>query len=496
MATKRNGLGAAAPTLQRPSGRSLAQAAGTSSVPGAPTIELEDKPRVGIVNAMRMSGAGASVPEVPTDTVAPNPDNPRVDLGDLSEIAKSIEEKGILQPLVVTTAAAFLAKQPHHREAIGAADYVIVAGHRRHGGAQLASRPTVPIIVRDDLAGSDDVAQTALIENIHRRNLVPLEEARGFQLLVELGKSQREISKSTGISQAQISKRLTLLKLPQAIQDALADDLLSVNEALTLAQLPDEERVTAFTRMRENGWSADQAVAELSRERATAEAIAVAEQQARAEKIPLVDPQETFGTAEHKHRLYEPADIETARTEGRLAGHATRDGLQYFTMTPAKKAPKSGRPVDSDDKAHREAQAARTEAGRRAVATLPAAQEVRTALTDAVLAGRTPFAECLKLVHSWLGDKLGSKADDPTAWHRTLTEPTDRTHAAWAMTIAARELNIRWARGPWPPEAIDYVVYLQRHVGYSPTPWEQQKIDLATVAHQDHRSQGQEATDE
>jgi ParB family chromosome partitioning protein len=483
MASKKNGLGGnAATTLQRPTGRSLSQAKGTSTgviTPIAPPAAT-DRPTAGIISAMQQSGAG-SVPVVPVDSVVPNPDNPRATLGDLSELAKSIEEKGILQPLVVTTTAAFLTKQPHHRDAIGEASYVIIAGHRRHGGAKLAGQTTVPIIVRDDLAGSANVAQTALIENIHRRNLAPLEEARGFQLLAELGNSQREISKSTGISQAQISKRLALLKLPQVIQDALVDDQLSVREALILAQLPNEEIVPAFVSMRENAWNAEQAVMEMTAARTTAEAIASARREAEAENLTLIDPREAFGAAELDHRLYEPADIERARQAGSLVGEATSDGLKYFTMTPAKKATPARTPADGDTKAHREALKARTEAGGQAVKSLPSAEEVRTAIAEAYLAGKTPHAECLKLTHRWLGDKLGAKTEDPHVWHQSLTSKDHVVHAAWAMTIAERELNTRWARGPWPADAVAYVTYLQHKVGYRPTPWELMKIESATA---------------
>ena len=498
MASKKNGLGGqAAATLQRPTGRSLSQTKGVTTglvTPDVPPAAGGDKPTVGIISAMQMSGAG-SVPVVPVDSVVPNPDNPRATLGDLSELAKSIEEKGILQPLVVTTTAAFLTKQPHHRDAIGDASYVIVAGHRRHGGAKLAGQNTVPIIVRDDLAGSSDVAQTALIENIHRRNLAPLEEARGFQLLAELGNSQREISKSTGISQAQISKRLTLLKLPQVIQDALADDQLSVREALILAQLPDGEIVPAFVSMRENAWNAEQAVTELTTARTTAEAIASAQREANAQNLPLIDPREEFGEAELDHRLYEPMEIERAREAGSLVGEATSDGLRYFTRAPAGKARSSRNPADSDAKAHREALKARTEAGAQAVKSLPPAEEIRMAIAEAYLAGKTPHAECLKLTHRWLGDRLGAKTEDPHAWHRSLTAKDQVVHAAWAMTVAERELNTRWARGPWSADAVAYVTYLQQKVGYRPTSWELMKIESAS-AQPDSSSAAQELRDE
>ena len=485
MSAKKNGL-ATTTTLNRPTGRSLSDRARTTPSPGSTDDGARDgaeKPAVGIVTAMRMSNSG-SVPEVPIETVTPNPDNPRVSLGELDELADSIKAKGILQPLVVTTAAAFVAKQPHHRDVIGNAEYVIIAGHRRHGASKLAGLPTVPIIVREDLSGTEDVLESALIENIHRRNFAPLEEARGLQLLIDADYSQRQITKRTGISQAQISKRLALLKLPQILQDALGDDQLSVNAALTLGQLPDDEAVPAFEGMKSNGWNASRAVDEVSTARITAEAIAAAQQQAKSENVPLIHPREAFGAAELKHRLYEPADIESARADGTLVGHATSDGLRYFAKDEAKdEAKKPARPktAGNDNKAHREALAARTEAGRKAVATLPAAEEVRLSLAHAYLAGKTPHAESLKLTHSWLGEKLGAETDDSQVWHRSLITKDEVIHAAWAMTVAARELNTRWARGSWTSEAIEYVTYLQDKAGYKPTAWELMKIETANT---------------
>lgn len=482
MSAKKNGL-ATTTTLSRPTGRSLSDRARTTTTPSSPEDGARDgaaESSVGLVTAMRMSHSG-SVPEVPIETVTPNPDNPRVSLGELDELADSIKAKGILQPLVVTTAAAFVAKQPHHRDVIGNAEYVIIAGHRRHGASKLAGLPTVPIIVREDLSGTEDVLESALIENIHRRNFAPLEEARGLQLLIDAEYSQRQITKRTGISQAQISKRLALLKLPQILQDALGDDQLSVNAALTLGQLPEAEVVPAFEGMKSNGWNANRAVDEVSTARTTAEAIAAAQEQAKSENVPLVDPQEVFGAAELEHRLYEPADIESARADGTLVGQATSDGLRYFAKDQVKKPARSKAAADNDNKAHREALAARTEAGRKAVTTLPPAEEVRLSLAHAYLAGKTPHAESLKLTHSWLGERLGAETDDSQVWHQSLITKDEIIHAAWAMTVAARELNTRWARGTWTSEAIEYVTYLQDKAGYKPTAWELMKIETANT---------------
>lgn len=164
-----------------------------------------------------------------------NPITARRRIDDLEGLVVSIRHKGILQPLIVARSAAFRLARPDAALPIGA-EFVLVAGHRRYAAARIAGLPTVPAIVRDDIFSKADNVVVALVENVHRAKLVPLEEARMLAVLRDLGLTQREICERTGISQGQISKRLRLLDLPIALQDDVEEGALTVIDALTVLQ--------------------------------------------------------------------------------------------------------------------------------------------------------------------------------------------------------------------------------------------------------------------
>ncbi|MGY6501614.1 MAG: ParB/RepB/Spo0J family partition protein [Acidimicrobiales bacterium] len=172
----------------------------------------------------------AYVVEIPVDDLSPDPANPRRDLGptdDLDALAESILAHGILEPLLVTTRTD--------------GGYTILAGHRRHAGAQRAAVATVPCIVRDDLAAIDtsERLQLQLLENLARRDLTPIDEARALASLVEAGMSQRDIAGVVGRNQSHISKRLKLLTLPDQVLDRVDAGHLPLDIAGDLARLVD-----------------------------------------------------------------------------------------------------------------------------------------------------------------------------------------------------------------------------------------------------------------
>ncbi len=140
---------------------------------------------------------------LPAHQLHPDPANPRQDLGDLTELAASIVQLGVLEPLIVTA----------HPTVRG--EWQIVAGHRRHAAATLAGVMLVPAVIRV----FDDVERrlAMLVENLHRRDLDPFDEARGYQMLVDLGLSQRDIAERVGCSQPHVSRRLKLRVLRKEI---------------------------------------------------------------------------------------------------------------------------------------------------------------------------------------------------------------------------------------------------------------------------------------
>lgn len=177
--------------------------------------------------------------EIPIEDLHPADDNPRLDVGDVTELAESIKAHGVLQALVVAPR-------------VGKPGNLIVAGHRRHAAAKLAGLTTVPCVVRHDL---DDQArrEIMLVENLQRADLTAVEEAFGYQKLIDLhGYSQRKLAERVGVNQSHISKRIKLLKLPTSIRDEVDAGSITVDDALQLAKLVDHGGAAAMKRARKN----------------------------------------------------------------------------------------------------------------------------------------------------------------------------------------------------------------------------------------------------
>lgn len=164
---------------------------------------------------------------LPIEKLTPAPENPRRDVGDVTELAASIAAVGILEPLVVT-------------QDNGA--YLVVAGARRFAAAKVAGLQEVPCIVRD--LDERARAEVMLVENLQREDLAPLEEASAYHHLMELGHSQHQLAERIGRSQSHISKRLALLELPAKARKAVDSGGIALGDALELTKLlPHPERL-------------------------------------------------------------------------------------------------------------------------------------------------------------------------------------------------------------------------------------------------------------
>jgi ParB family transcriptional regulator, chromosome partitioning protein len=164
--------------------------------------------------------------EVPIDAITPNPRQPRAAFDEeaLAELVHSIREVGLLQPVVVRP--------------VGDGRYELVMGERRWRAAKLAGLLTIPSIVR--ATGDQDLLRDALLENLHRSQLNPLEEAAAYdQLLQDFGCTHDELAQRLGRSRPQISNTLRLLKLPPAVQRRVAAGVLSAGHARALLGLSD-----------------------------------------------------------------------------------------------------------------------------------------------------------------------------------------------------------------------------------------------------------------
>jgi ParB family transcriptional regulator, chromosome partitioning protein len=197
---------------------------------------------------------GARFADIPVDDIVANPKQPRTVFDDeaLDELQASIEEVGFLQPIVV-------------REA-GPQRYELVMGERRWRAAQALGRAVIPAIVRD--TRDDAMLRDALLENIHRVDLNPLEEAAAYQqLLDEFGATHEELARRIGRSRPQISNTIRLLNLPSVVQRRVAAGVLSAGHARALLGLEDTDQQEAL---------AQRIVAEGLSVRATEELVALA----------------------------------------------------------------------------------------------------------------------------------------------------------------------------------------------------------------------------
>lgn len=169
--------------------------------------------------------------ELPLAAISPSSHQPRRDFddGSLAELADSIRQHGVLQPILVTAFPTVVGSDP---------SYTLIAGERRWRAAQLAGLTTIPAIVRE--MGERESLEVALVENLQREDLNPVEEARAYQELQEVfGLTQDKLAERVGKSRSAVANSLRLLRLPPAVLALLAEDRLSEGHARALLGLPD-----------------------------------------------------------------------------------------------------------------------------------------------------------------------------------------------------------------------------------------------------------------
>lgn len=175
------------------------------------------------------------ISQIPVDRIKPNPHQPRAsfDHESLEDLTNSIKEHGILQPLILVSAGN---------------DYQIITGERRWRAAQLLNLATVPAVVRE--LKDQQKLELALVENIQRQDLNPIEEAVAFQRLIdEFNLTQEEVSKRVGKSRSAVTNILRLLTLPTPIQKALISGKINFSAARIIVGLPAPERLKFFEKV-------------------------------------------------------------------------------------------------------------------------------------------------------------------------------------------------------------------------------------------------------
>ncbi|OXM51518.1 ParB/RepB/Spo0J family partition protein [Amycolatopsis alba] len=310
MSERRGGLGrglAALIPTGPPPGSAAPAENGAAVAPASPAGPSgpEDKgwfAANGAAGAQGGAVAGAVYREVPVSQIKPNPKQPRhvFDEDALNELEHSIREFGLMQPIVV-------------RE-LGADEYELVMGERRLRASQLAELEAIPAIVRQ--TADEAMLRDALLENIHRVQLNPLEEAAAYQqLLDEFAVTHEELASRIGRSRPVITNTIRLLKLPLAVQRRVAAGVLSAGHARALLSLEDADSQEEL---------AARIVAEGMSVRATEEAVTLKKSEKPAKPKPAPrKPIQAPGLQELANRLSDRFDTRVKVDLGRRKGRIT-----------------------------------------------------------------------------------------------------------------------------------------------------------------------------
>lgn len=187
---------------------------------------------------------GEEIKQIAMESIEPNPYQPRItfDEDSLQELAASIEEKGVLQPITV--------REKGER-------FELVAGERRWRAARMAGLKEIPALVRK--LSDREIMEIALIENLQRQDLNPIEEAQAYGVLMqEFGLTQEEVAQAVGKGRPTVANRLRLLRLPGKVQEHIADGSLSPGHGKILV-IMDEDRANSLAkRCIEENWSVRQ----------------------------------------------------------------------------------------------------------------------------------------------------------------------------------------------------------------------------------------------
>jgi ParB family chromosome partitioning protein len=307
-----------------------AASAPATSAPDSPTaadpVAASESSTATLVEERPAEVAGAYFAELPVTSITPNARQPRQDFDEsaMAELVHSISEVGLLQPVVVRRT--------------GESSYELIMGERRWRATQEAGLDTIPAIVRQ--TGDDDMLRDALLENLHRSELNPLEEAAAYrQLLDDFGCTHDELAGRIGRSRPQISNTLRLLNLSPAVQRRVAAGVLSAGHARALLGLTD---AAAQDRL------AGRVVAEGISVRSLEELVSVGEvgQDDEGPRIRAARPTAP-GLSELGDRLSDRLDTRVKLTLGRTKG---RISIEFASLTDLERIVSVIDPRNRDDR--------------------------------------------------------------------------------------------------------------------------------------------------
>lgn len=251
--------------------------------------------------------------EVPIDSISPNPKQPRniFDEVALAELAASISEVGLLQPPVVRS--------------IGNEKYELIMGERRWRASKMAGLQNIPVIIRQ--TSDNELLREALLENIHRSQLNPLEEGAAYQnLLTDFGYTHEELAAKVGKSRSAITNTLRLLNLPAGVQRRVASGVLSAGHARALLTLENEWDIEAL---------ANRVVAEGLSVRAVEEIVTNFQPKTKTGKIragKIISPRLSEISGQLSDQLDTRVHIELGKKKGKIViEFATLEDLERIT---------------------------------------------------------------------------------------------------------------------------------------------------------------------
>ena len=225
--------GKGAPAKKRGLGRGLEALLGPKGAAQAPVLEATP------ADTLR---------HLPVDSLSPGKYQPRrtMDQGKLAELAESIKAQGVIQPIVV--------RDLGRQQKVGTPRYEIIAGERRWRASQLAGLSEIPVVIRE--VDDRTVVAMALIENIQREDLNPLEEAQALQRLIdEFDLTHAQAADAVGRSRAAVSNLLRLLEMPKDIRTLVETRALEMGHARALLTLPPQAAIALARQAADNGWS-------------------------------------------------------------------------------------------------------------------------------------------------------------------------------------------------------------------------------------------------
>jgi ParB family chromosome partitioning protein len=260
----------------------------------------------GLEAILGASTSGDELREIPVADVYPNPHQPRsaLDQGRLEELAASIKEHGVVQPVLVRP--------------IGDR-FELVAGERRWRAAQLAGLATVPAMVRS--MNERQSLEVALVENLQREDLNPIEQARAFRDLINLlGVTQDEAAQRVGLSRPAVANALRLLTLCDEVQRLVETGALSAGHARTLVGLDEEQQLQAAARIQSRSLTVREA-----EELARAVVVGGGQGKGRGSKARAVDPHVAAVEGRLREALGTQVHVTKRGTKGRLIIHFFSD---------------------------------------------------------------------------------------------------------------------------------------------------------------------------